>query len=201
MKRYFILLFLVLSTALCAQQRVLMFAGSTREGSVNKKLIAEAAEIAQKMDAKVVIVDLKYYPMPFYDAELEAKEGMPAMAREFRKLMVNSDAIFIASPEYNASVSAVLKNALDWASRGENAQYSPDAFKGKRFGIMSASPGPGGGARGLVHLRAILTALGGVVSPTEVSVPRAFDAFDAQGHLKDPQLKAELCRLVTETIQ
>jgi NAD(P)H-dependent FMN reductase len=153
-----------------------VFAGSTREGSFNKRLSQEAATIVRRLGAKVTWIDLKDYPMPFYDGDLEQKSGMPKNAKKLRNLMVASDAILIASPEYNASIPAVLKNAIDWTSRKDGGP-SREAFEGKKFFLMSASPGPSGGSRGLLHLRAIIENLKGEVAETQISVPTAHAAF------------------------
>lgn len=187
---------LVLSTTLHAEIKVLAFAGSTRKDSTNKKLIAEAARLAKQEGASVTLVDLKDYPIPFYDADLEAKDGMPPKAKHLRQLMIQSDVIMIASPEYNGSLSAVLKNAIDWISRDEEGKPSRTAFKDKKFVLMSASPGAGGGSRGLAHLRSIIENVGGVVIPQTVVIPDAYKAFDVDGHLQDPKLKSELLQLV-----
>lgn len=177
---------------LAAEKTVLALAGSTRDNSYNKFLAKEAGEIARQMGAKVTVVDLKDFPLPFYDADYETKEGMPTKAKELRRLMVQSDAIIIASPEYNASLTAVLKNAIDWASRTEDKNGSREAFAGKKFALMSASPGQGGGKRGIVHLQAIIQALGGQVVDKQVLVPSAMEAFDAQGQITNPALKKQL---------
>jgi NAD(P)H-dependent FMN reductase len=182
-KKCLLFVCLALIMPLAAEVKVLAFAGSTRKDSYNKKLVAQAAEMARQKGAKVTVIDLLDYPMPLYDGDLEAKQGLPTFAKKFRELMIQNDAIIIASPEYNGSISAVLKNALDWASRGEKGQYSPDAYQGKKFAIMSASPGKGGGIRGLVHLRAILEGLGGTVMKDQVTVPEAYKAFDDKGKL------------------
>jgi chromate reductase, NAD(P)H dehydrogenase (quinone) len=182
-----IALFVLFAFPLLAQMNVLVFAGSTREGSYNKLLSKEAAQIAQRLGANVTWIDLKDYPMPFYDADLEAK-GMPKNAKKLRDLMVANDMIVIASPEYNASVPAVLKNAIDWASR-KDGEASRSAFKGKKFALLSASPGRGGGARGLVHLRAIIEDVGGEVVSEQVSVPAAHAAFAED---KLPELVSQL---------
>lgn len=200
MLKWIIILGLVFATHLNAQVNVLAFSGSLREGSLNKKLVNEAADMARQMGANVTVIDLKDYPMPFYDADLEAKEGMPAKARQFRQLLQKNEVILIASPEYNGSVTAVLKNAIDWASRSEEGGSSRGAFKGKKIAIMSASPGSGGGARCLNHLRAILENIGGTVLQQQVVVPNATTAFDEQGHLKDLKLKSELQQLVEATL-
>lgn len=183
---------LTLSTPIAAETKILAFAGSTRANSYNKQLVGEAATIARQMGATVTVIDLKDYPMPFYDADLEKNQGMPENAKRLRTLMINSDAIIIASPEYNGSVSAVLKNTLDWASRSEDGQSSREAFKGKKFAIMSASPGQGGGARGLVHLQQIIENVGGEVVQKEVTVKQAYTVMSGSGPIEDAAIKQEL---------
>lgn len=200
MLKWIVMFCTVFSAALNAETTVLAFAGSTREGSFNKKLVSEAARIATQMGAKVNVIDLKDYQMPFYNADIESKEGMPTKAKQLRQLMADSQVILIASPEYNASVSAVLKNTLDWASRNETSGPSRSAFKGKKFVIMSTSPGKGGGARGLVHLRAIIEDVGGTVLQQQIIVPNANSAFDEQGHLTNPQTKADIQKLIQQAI-
>jgi len=118
-----------------------------------------------------------------------------------RKLMIQSDVIMIASPEYNGSLAAVLKNVIDWASRSEEKNSSRDAFKGKKFLLLSASPGAGGGARGLVHLRTILTNMGGTVLDEQITVPNAYSAFDEQGKLKDPTVKKALLEAIKTSMK
>ncbi len=196
-----ILLCLTIAAPLSAELNVLALAGSTREGSVNQKLVLEAAELACGMNAHVTVFNFKGCPIPIYEADLEASCGMPENAKKLRQLMLQSDVILIASPEYNGSVTPLLKNAIDWASRSETAGFSRDAFKGKKFVIMSASPGSGGGARGLAQLRPILETLGGIVMPQQVVVPDAYNAFDEQGHLKSPKLKSELQQLIEAALQ
>ena len=177
---------------LVAETKVLVLSGSTREDSFNKKLALEAAGIAKNFGASPMVIDLKDYPMPFYDGDVEVKSGMPEGAKQFRNLLIQAQGIIIANPEYNASISAVLKNALDWASRSEQGEPSRDAFKGKRFAIMSTSPGGGGGSRALEHLKAIIENAGGEVVKPQVSVPNAYQAFTAEGVLKDSQMKEKL---------
>jgi len=155
-------------------------------------LIGLAAEMARQKGAKVTVIDLNDYSMPFYDADLEAKQGLPANAKRLRDLISQNDAIMISSPEYNASIPGILKNAIDWTSRDEKGQFSTDPYKGKKIGIMSASPGKGGGARALIHLRAILQAVSGDVIGTQVSVPEAYKAFDDKGKLVNAELNKKL---------
>lgn len=199
MKKILLCTFFLIAAAmmpLSAQIKVLAFAGSTRADSYNKKLVTDAAQIAREMGAAVTIINLKDYPMPFYDADLEAKQGMPKNAKRFRELMINNDAIIIASPEYNSSIPAVLKNALDWASRGEGGNSSRAAFKGKKFAIMSASPGPSGGSNALVQLRNIIEAVGGTVVPKQVTIPNADQYFSKKARPENPALKEEIQQLL-----
>ncbi len=195
-----ILMISLFIASLAAETNVLVFSGSTRSGSYNKKLANQAAEIAREMGANVKVVDLKDYPIPIYDGDLEEKHGMPKNALRLREQMMKSDAIMITSPEYNGSVSPLLVNALDWASRGEKGGYSPAAFNGKKFAIMSASPGSGGGARGLVHLQQIIESAGGTVVSTKVSVKQAGTAFNEKGMLTNPAAREELQKEVEELI-
>ncbi|HEY5236614.1 MAG TPA: NAD(P)H-dependent oxidoreductase [Rhabdochlamydiaceae bacterium] len=183
---------LVMLLPLAAEVKVLALAGSTRKDSYNKKLIQVAADIARQKGAKVTVIDLNDYPMPFYDADLEAKKGLPAHAKKLRDLISQNDAIMIASPEYNASIPGILKNTLDWTSRDEKGQFSSDPYKGKKIAIMSASPGKGGGARALVHLRAVLQGVGGDVIKDQVSVSEASKAFDAKGKLVSAETNKKL---------
>ncbi|HEX4838865.1 MAG TPA: NAD(P)H-dependent oxidoreductase [Rhabdochlamydiaceae bacterium] len=197
MFKKFLLVCLVFIVPLVAEVKVLAFSGSTRKDSYNRKLILEAAEIARQKGAKVTVVDLSEYAMPFYNQDLEAKQGLPAHAKKLRDLMLQNDVMMIASPEYNASIPGLLKNTIDWTSHDEKGQFSSDPYKGKKIAIMSASPGQGGGARALAHLRAILEALGSTVVQTQVTVPEAYKAFDEKGKL----VSAELNKKLQEEIQ
>jgi NAD(P)H-dependent FMN reductase len=196
-----IILCLAFSAHLNAELKVVAFSGSAREGSVNQKLVTEAADIARNMNAKTTVINLKDFPIPFYEGDLEAKQGMPENAKKLRQLMIQSDVILIASPEYNGSLSALLKNTIDWASRSEKGAPSREAFAGKKFVIMSASPGSGGGARGLAHLKTILENVGGTVMPQQIVIADAYNAFDEHGHLKNPKSKQELQQAIEKTIQ
>lgn len=192
MKKWLLIACLFISLPLFSEVKILALSGSTRSGSYNTKLVKQAAEMARQMGAKVTVISLKDYPMPFYDADFERMQGMPTPAKHIRKLMIESNAVIIASPEYNASISAVLKNTLDWVSRSENGNFSPDAFRGKKFAIMSASPGKGGGSRALGHLRSIITAIGGEVIKKQVTVANADNAFNEKGELINASAKKDL---------
>lgn len=194
------LICLLLTAPLTAETQVLALSGSLREDSVNKKLVLEAANIARQMGASVQVINLKNYDIPFYDGDLESSQGMPEGAKKLREMMKNSQVILIASPEYNGSLSGVLKNALDWASRSEKGTPSRDAFAGKKFVIMSASPGGGGGIRGLAHLKAVIENVGGQVIDTQVTVPNAYSAFDSSGSLQVPAAKAQLQQAIRQAL-
>jgi chromate reductase, NAD(P)H dehydrogenase (quinone) len=186
--------------------KVLVFAGSARRESLNKKLARVAARHARDAGGDVTFVDLDDYPMPLYHGDLEAAEGLPANARKLREVFLAHDALLIASPENNSSLTALLKNTLDWLSRsigdgkGVNSGLAP--YRGKLAGIMSASPGPFAGVRGLPHLRQILSSLGVTVLGAQVSIPRADHAFAADGSLAEAhndELVARLAQAVVDT--
>src|ERR687885_1331691 len=145
--------------------KILAFAGSTREASYNKLLVKIAAEGARAAGAEVTYLDFRDLPMPLFDEDLEAKEGIPENARKFKELMIAHQGFLIACPEYNSSITPLLKNAIDWASRSELGGLSLECFKDKVAVLMSASPGTLGGLRGLVHVRSILGNIGVLVLP------------------------------------
>ena len=167
--------------------RLLFVAGATRTASLNKRLARLGAEIANANGIHSAFADLGDYPMPLYDGDLEAAEGPPENARKLKALFEVHHGIFIVSPEYNASIPAVLKNAIDWVSRIRDPGETPLAvFKTRVFALGSASPGAFGGIRGLTVLRQTLEiGTGALVLPDQFSVPRASTAFADNGHLVD----------------
>jgi len=167
--------------------RILIFAGSIRKGSLHRGLAMEAAARLTAAGADATFADLRDYPMPLYDGDLEAGQGLPAAAKAFKELVRQHDAIVIASPEYNGSFTALLKNTIDWISRPEAGEPSLAVFRGKLAGIMSVSPGPAGGGRGLRHLRELLEMIGVTVIPEQLAIARASQAFDSQGRLGRPE--------------
>jgi NAD(P)H-dependent FMN reductase len=184
--------------------KILAFAGSTRKESWNKKLLKEAAEAAHGAGAEVTVIDLADYPLPLYDGDLEASQGMPANAKKLQKLFAEHDGFMIASPDYNGSYSGVLKNALDWVSRKDKENDPPlEPFKGKIAAIMSASPGAKGGLRGLEKLHDLLDTLQVMVIPEIAAIGSITTAFNEAGKLKDPKtaqtLETVATRLVTVT--
>ena len=181
--------------------KILVFAGSARKDSINKKLAASAAEMAQAAGADVTLIDLADYVMPLFDQDLEQAEGMPANARAFKQLMIESDGFIIASPEYNSAFSPLLKNVIDWASRSENSEEAPlAAYQGKVAAIIAASPGGLGGMRGLVFLRMLLANLGVLVIPQQHAIGGAFSAFDESGALVDEKARGATQRVVDSLV-
>jgi NAD(P)H-dependent FMN reductase len=170
--------------------RILAFAGSTRRESFNKKLVSIAVKGARDAGALVTLIDLKDLPLPLFDQDLEAEQGMPENGKKLKKLFIDHDGLLIASPEYNSSISAVLKNAIDWVSRPAPGESSLVAFRGKVATLMSASPGALGGLRGLVHVRSILGNIGVIVLPDQIAVAKAHEAFQPDGSLIDPKQQA-----------
>ena len=171
-------------------RKLLFLAGSAREGSLNKRLARLGADIAHANGIVATFADLGDYPMPIYDGDLETKSGVPENARKLKALMLVHDGIFIAAPEYNASITPLLKNTLDWVSRNRDEGEPPlHVYKSRVFAIGSASPGAFGGMRGLIALRQTLEmGLGALVLPDQISVSKAGEAFDDHGHLKDKAL-------------
>lgn len=182
--------------------KILVFAGSLRTDSFNKKLARVAAGYVQAAGAEATYVDLRDFDLPVYDGDLEAAKGLPEGAKKLKKLMVDHPGFLIASPEYNSSIPGALKNALDWVSRSESKdEPALAAFTGKTAAIVSASPGMLGGLRGLVHLRSILGNLGVLVLPRQQAVGKAHEAFDEKGALKDPKLAVAVQKLAAELVR
>ncbi|HET6264404.1 MAG TPA: NAD(P)H-dependent oxidoreductase [Usitatibacter sp.] len=185
--------------------KILVFAGSARRDSLNKKLARVAADVARAAGGEVTFLDLDDYPMPVYHGDLEAAEGMPENARKVRDLFLAHDALFIASPENNQSISALLKNVIDWLSRdigdGKAGNSGLAPYRGKVAGIMNATPGPYGGVRHLFHLRQVLSGLGVIVMPHQVQLAHADKAFDAAGQLTDERAAKALGTLARSLVQ
>jgi chromate reductase len=168
--------------------RILAFAGSTRRDSYNKKLIKIAAEAARVTGGEVTLIDLVDYPLPIMDEDLE-KEGTPENALKLKKLFLENDGLLISCPEYNSSITPLLKNVIDWVSRPQPDEPSLAAYIDKVATLMSASPGGLGGLRGLVHVRDILENIGVVVLPDQRAVPRAFQVFDEAGNITEEGIR------------
>ena len=166
-----------------AKPNILVIAGSTRKESIHRKLAQLTTDALRKAGVDATFADLRDYPMPIYDGDLEAEQGLPANAKKLKELAHHADAFVFASPEYNGSYSAVLKNAIDWISRPEPGDRPLEVFRDKTAAILAASPGPGGGRRVLKQLRELLEMIRITVIPQELAIPRAGEAFDAEGRL------------------
>lgn len=166
--------------------KIAIIVGSTREGSYNQILANLAKARLAEHGATVTEVDLAALDLPIYSDLLE-KNAFPDDALALKETLVAQDGLLIVSPEYNGSVPALLKNAIDWASRptGDEGPVALTAFRGKVGGIMSASVSPFGGLRGLMHLRQIMTTIQMVMIPDQVLIPFAHAAFDEDGNLKE----------------
>jgi chromate reductase len=179
--------------------QILAMAGSLRAGSYNKKLAKLGAEALTRQGAEVELLDLREYTMPLYDGDLEDTQGLPPMAIAFKRKLSAAQGFWFASPEYNSSVPGVFKNAIDWASRGEE-----NVFEGKVAALCGASPGGYGSVRGHNHLRQIMATLGVWTLPDQLLIARAHEAFSPEGALINARsaemleaLASELLRAVT----
>jgi NAD(P)H-dependent FMN reductase len=181
--------------------RILAFAGSLRRDSLNKKLVRVAADAVRAAGGDVTLIDLKDLPLPVYDGDLEAAEGIPPNARTLKELMKAHPGLLIASPEYNTSIPGALKNAIDWASRSEKGEPPLAAFEGRIAALLSASPGALGGLRGLLTTRSILSNIRVLVIPEQVGVPKANEAFGPDGKLLDPKLSAAVEKLAKRLVE
>lgn len=169
--------------------RILAFSGSLRTGSYNHMMVQNAANGAKAAGAEVTVVRLSDFDLPLFSEDLEAK-GTPDGAKRLKEAMKSHHGFLISSPEYNSSVTAALKNAIDWASRPAPNEKPLECFAGKVAGIMGASPGALGGLRGLVHLRAILGNIQTLVIPDQFALVKAHEAFDDKGQIKDATMRA-----------
>jgi len=186
-------------------RKILAFAGSTRTDSYNKRLVKIAAAGARAAGVEVTLIDLRDFPLPIFDGDLEARDGLPANGRKLKDFFLAHHGLLISAPEYNSSITAVLKNVIDWVSRPVQGEAPLACFDGKVACLMSASPGALGGLRGLVHVRAILGNIKVLVLPDQIAISKANEAFNPDGSLKDPKqqaavegLGAQLARVITK---
>ncbi len=184
---------------------ILAFAGSLRKDSSNKKLVKIAAQGATEEGAQVILIDLLDYPLPIYNEDIESSTGLPPNALKLKELMNQAHGFIIASPEYNSSISGVLKNLIDWTSRKSTPEETYlSAFIGKVAIIMSASPSPLGGVRGLAHLRNILENINTLVLPQQKTLSCTTETFDENDNLKSKKDQENILALgkkLSQTIQ
>ncbi len=184
-----------------SRPKILAFAGATRTQSWNKKLIRVAVGAAEEAGGEVTLIDLREYPMPLYDGDLERTDGLPPKARDLKALMVANQAFLLSCPEYNSSISGVLKNTIDWISRPQPDEPRYLAFKGKVAGLLSASPGNLGGVRALLTVRQVLTTLSVLVLPTQFALAHAASAFHEDGTLKEDGHRAAVAAVVEQVVR
>ncbi len=183
------------------QIRLLAFAGSLRAGSYNRKLVRTLEAGARAAGAEVTHLELRDYPLPIYDGDIEAA-GMPETVRRLQQVMREHDGLLISTPEYNGSMPALVKNTLDWISRPmADGTSGTTLFRGKVAGICSASPGALGGIRSLIVLRDALAKLGLWVAPSQVALGNADSAFDANDELIDAKRREAVQAVARETVR
>jgi len=185
-----------------AAPKILVIPGSLRTGSHNARLAALAAKELVLAEAEVTRISLEDYPLPLLDADLAADSGVPQPAAQLKRMLMAHQGVFITSPEYSASVTPLLKNAIDWISRArDGGEPTYAAFKNRVFAIGSATASSGGGVRSLMALRQILElGCGALVIPEQIAVPRAEQAFDDMDNLKDDDLAAALKTLARRLV-
>ncbi len=183
--------------------KLLVFAGSTRQNSWNRKLAHVTATLARQAGAEVTHIELADYDIPMYNADLEA-QGTPPAVMALKQVMHDHAAWIICTPEYNASYPALLKNTLDWVSSPVKGDpLWSDGFRssrGKVVGVMSASPGSLGGLRSQGHLVPLLLNLHCWVAPESFALGRAADAFDAEGRLIAETAVARVQAVVNQVV-
>ena len=175
--------------------KILAFSGSARRDSLNKKFLAVTAAAAREAGAEVTLIDLAGYPLPIYHGDLEDEQGLPENAKNLIQLALQHHALLVASPEYNGFITPLLKNTLDWMTRDET-----NPFVGKVAAVVSASPGAFGGLRSQLLAHQLLTKLGCHIVPLLCTLPRAHQAFDEQGGLKDEHARKSAQALAAELV-
>lgn len=175
--------------------KLLIFAGSLRADSCNKKFAREAVRLATAAGVEAEFLDLKEYPMPVYDGDIEASSGIPETTKALGKKIAAADALVISTPEYNGSIPGILKNTIDWLSREK-----PVSLEGKHLLLLAASPGALGGTRSLWHSRQPFEVIGTHVFPGMMGLNDAYHAFDEQGQLKDEKTLGRLQTLLGQFI-
>ncbi len=182
--------------------RILALAGSVRRESWNVRLMQVAAAAVDKAGGQVTRLDLRDFPLPMFDEDLERSAGIPEAALRLKALFREHQGLLFASPEYNSSLTPLMKNVIDWVSRPVEGETPLVAYRGKVAALFAASPGALGGIRGLVHLRSILGNIGVLVLPDQLAVPRAHQAFSTEGmRLLDEGQDAVIHRIAAELVR
>jgi chromate reductase len=181
--------------------KILVIPGSLRSGSLNAKLAAVAAHEFAQSGVEVTRISLSDFPLPIYDGDLQAKSGMPKNAVNLKRVIGAHHGVLIVTPEYNASVPALVKNAIDWVSRVQDPHETRgQVFRDRTFAIAAASGGRLGGTRALAALRLILSACHATVIPNQLALSFAEEAYDDMDRLKHSAESDALKALVRQLI-
>jgi chromate reductase len=182
--------------------KILVIPGSLRTGSLNAKLAAAAAYQLAQASVEVTRLSLADFPLPIYDGDLQSKSGVPKNAVNLKRMIGAHHGVLMVTPEYNSSVPPLLKNAIDWVTRVQDAHETRgQVFHGRPFAIAAASENRLGGARALAALRLILSACRALVIPNQLSLSFAGEAYDDMDRLKHPADIEALGALVRQLIQ
>jgi NAD(P)H-dependent FMN reductase len=181
--------------------RILVFSGSIRRDSVNRRLANVVAGTVAAAGGEVTLLDLRDYPLPIYDGDLEDADGLPANAIALKGIFKSHQGLFVVSPEYNGFFPPLLKNTIDWLSRPNGAESGLVPYAGKVAALAAASPGNLGGIRCLPLLRQQLSNLSVHVIPQQLALPAADKAFDDGGALRDAAQAASLQRIAAELVR
>ncbi|MCA9294923.1 MAG: NAD(P)H-dependent oxidoreductase [Phycisphaerales bacterium] len=181
--------------------KIIAMTGSLRADSWNTKLARIAAEVARSAGADVTFVELRDFPMPLYNQEIEDSSGLPEHAQRLKDLFKTNHGLLLSSPEYNSSITGALKNAIDWISRPQPDEPPLAAFDGKVVGLMSASPGALGGLRGLVTVRSILGNIKCLVLPDQFALSKAHEAFDDSGALTNENARKQVTAIANKVVR
>jgi chromate reductase len=183
--------------------KILVIPGSLRAKSFNARLAALATKEFTLADAEVTRISLADYPLPLYDADLLEKSGPPFNALQLKQMLAAHNGVFIASPEYNASLTPLLKNTIDWISVvRERSEPQLAVFQNRVFAIGGCSPGRSGAMQSCIALRQVLAAgCRALVIGEQVNVPNAAGAFDEMDQLKDKRAADQLKAVVRKLIE
>jgi len=184
-----------------ASPRILFLAGSMRKASVNNALAKAAANLASEMGAQAIHLEPADYRLPLFCEDLEAAEGIPDNALKLKAMFIEADGFVLCNPEYNGSITPMLKNTIDWLSRPNEGEATLACFRGKVAGLMAATPGALGGIRGLVHVRAILSCIGTLVVSEQLALSNAGQAFNPDGSLANDNQLARAKMVVGKVIE
>jgi NAD(P)H-dependent FMN reductase len=188
---------------LVVHARILVFAGSIRTGAYSAQAADAATKVLASLGAEATRISLADYPLPIMNQDLERSEGVPENAMRLGRMIDAQDGLLIATPEYNASIPPLLKNAIDWVSRitrdSNGKPFKP--FDGKVAALCSSSNGKYGGVRALNHLRPICMNVGLEVITPQCAISAAKTAFDSDGTIADERTRRQMEKTCTRLIE